>query len=361
MTKKELSIRFCKAFDAPGNTTLALATLILYNSIMTFAFHDVHIWTLESLFLNFINFSTLEIISLWVCKFLANRLFKKDITIYSIFIFCLLMWALCVPICLYVNELGFWIDKKSSSPTDSFYIRLIMYLLIVSVAIVQTFGYIIKQRNEERIILIDDLKSEREKATKALLNTLKLQLDPHFMFNSLGTLSGIIVENPQMALEFNNRLARIYKYIVAHISDDTIPLHEGISFIQDYCQHIEMRYKDNFIFDIADDICHDTEEKILPLSLQLLVENAVKHNQHSAEAPLHITIHRNGDFVCVTNELKPYEEMGCEQMENTGIGIKNLFDRYKLLTQKIPIVLLSDTTYTVQIPIIKKIQDFKLP
>lgn len=166
--------------------------------------------------------------------------------------------------------------------------------------------------------MVEEIKSEREKTARAQLNTLKLQLDPHFMFNSLGTLSGIIVENPQKALDFTSRLSRIYKYIVAHLDQDSITLREGMRFIQDYCKHIEMRYKNHFVFDIASNICHDDEELILPLSLQLLVENAVKHNQHSEEHPLHIRIYRDDDFVCVSNELAPYTKIGYSKEEGTA-------------------------------------------
>ena len=222
-------------------------------------------------------------------------------------------------------------------------------------------GIILKQKNDENLEMAQQLKGESEKAMKAQLNMLKLQLDPHFMFNSLGTLSGIIEEDPRKASEFTVRLAHIYKYIVAHISDDTVLLNESLRFIRDYCHHIEMRYTGNFVFTIDAGICHSDDEKILPLSLQLLVENAVKHNQHSEEHPLAIHIYRDGDYVCVANAFVPYPEESPSAFSSSGIGIKNLFDRYKLLTAFVPIVLQSEKTYMVKVPIIMMRQHQVLP
>ena len=364
MTRKEFAIKIDNIFRVPISDGFIWLAIAIYYSIMYLVFQDNYAiikfpWVLADFLFLYISVSSGAIITFWTCHFLAKRLLVKDITPNKIFTFSLLNWASCVPLCIIAAHFDTNIDVKSNYPIDSFYIRLIVCMLVASVNIVQCCCEIIQQKNEEKIKLIEELKSEQETATRAQLNVLKLQLDPHFMFNSLGTLSGIITENPQKALDFTSRLSRIYKYIVMHINDDSIPLRDGMSFIQDYCQHIEMRYKDNFVFDIATDICHDDEEKILPLSLQLLVENAVKHNQHSVEHPLHIRIYRDGDFVCVSNELVPYTEIGTSRVDSMGIGIKNLFDRYKLLTNKIPIVMQSTTHYTVQIPIVKEIRDLK--
>ena len=358
MTGRELFVKFVDTISVEGNSTLGFAAVAVYYIIMYFACNDyfmaVKLWDVAYIWLNYVDFSFLGMVSYLVCNALAKHFLNKEITIYKIFVFCLFLWVSCVPLCWFTNWTMHVYNVEENEGV--FYVRLIVFMLLISVTLVQACGNVIKKKNEEKLKLIEELKSEREKAVKAQLNMLKLQLDPHFMFNSLGTLSGIIVADPQKALDFTSRLARIYKYIVAHISDDTITLHSGMDFIHDYCQHIEMRYKDNFIFDIEEHIWHDDEELILPLSLQLLVENAVKHNQHSVEHPLRIRIYREDDFVCVSNQVVPYEEIGRTRVGSTGIGIKNLYDRYKLLTDKLPIVLQSATTYTVQIPIVREIK-----
>lgn len=346
-----------------GFTKISIATTFIFYAIIYFGFYEAFVrydfFSIWEIFWSFLSFETIYYFSLGVGKDAAKHLLNKKINENKVFLFFLVSFIINLIVC-FVYSCGIPIRYKNEALyQDIFYIRLIINILVSTVAIVQACGQVIQQRNEEKLKLAEELRGEQETATRAQLNVLKLQLDPHFMFNSLGTLSGIITENPQKALDFTSRLSRIYKYIVAHINDDSIPLRDGMSFIQDYCQHIEMRYKDNFVFDIATDICHDDEEKVLPLSLQLLVENAVKHNQHSVEHPLHIRIYRDVDFVCVSNELVPYTEIGKSRADSTGIGIKNLFDRYKLLTDKIPIVLQSDTAYTVQIPIVREIRDLK--
>lgn len=191
--------------------------------------------------------------------------------------------------------------------------------------------------------LLEELKSEREQTVQAQLKMLKLQLDPHFMFNSLATLSGLVSENPQEAQNFVARLAHIYRYIVAHVDEDMVSIADAVAFIRNYCSHLEMRYKDHFRFEIDDNLCGNDGEMILPLSLQLLVENAVKHNRHSAENPLKVRIYRDADFVCVSNRIVPYSNDTEHRGESMQIGIKNLFDRYKLLTNKLPIILQTET------------------
>lgn len=360
MTRKEFFIQLNKFCSQPGNSRLSLAATMLYILILYISGKNISSennfwWIIFDIWVYDIEFGALGILTYQSCLFTTKKFLQGDITINKILIFCLITWSICIPICL-------WIELTRTGgiyETDGFYIHLIVCVLVSSVSIIQACGNIIKQRNEEKTTLTEDIKSEKEKTARAQLNTLKLQLDPHFMFNSLGTLSGIIVEDPQKALDFTSRLSRIYKYIVAHLDQDSITLRDGMRFIQDYCKHIEMRYKNHFVFDIASNICHDDEELILPLSLQLLVENAVKHNQHSESHPLHIRIYRDDDFVCVSNELAPYTKIGYSKVEGTGIGIKNLFDRYKLLTDRIPIILQSDTTYTVQIPIVKKTKELK--
>lgn len=105
---------------------------------------------------------------------------------------------------------------------------------------------------------------ESEKATKAQMNMLKLQLDPHFMFNSLNTLVGLIDEDPQKAEDFTLELSRIYKYIVANLDRDTISLKAGMAFINNYCKLIEIRYPQEFLLEIEDGIVKTLKKRSFP-------------------------------------------------------------------------------------------------
>lgn len=273
---------------------------------------------------------------------------NRNLIIYStaIFIYTLFIVFLndyCVTLQVTDNLEIFW---------KSIYIRSISSLLISTLFITKNYGQVIQENTLRNQQLQKSLQKESEKATKAQMNMLKLQLDPHFMFNSLNTLLGLIEENPHKAEDFTLELSRIYKYIVGCIDKDTISLQTSMSFIRDYCQLIEIRYPHHFLVEIEPDIAKNPNEKIPPLSLQLLVENAIKHNQHSVQKPLQIKIKREGDYVCVTNTLCPYTEKESSHILSMGIGMQNLNDRYKLICDRIPIAMLSQKEYTVKIPII---------
>lgn len=270
----------------------------------------------------------------------TNVLINSSILIYLFTLLC----AICFNQGhLYPNDLFFW---------KTLYIRTISLTLIAIICVLKNYTQVIEENVVQNQELKESLQKESEKATKAQMNMLKLQLDPHFMFNSLNTLMGLIEENPKKAEDFTLELSRIYKYIVANLDQDTISLKAGMAFINNYCQLIEIRYPQQFCVEIEQGIVQDAHEKILPLSLQLLVENAIKHNQHSAENPLRIQIKREDNYVCVTNTLNPYPDNEKAHILSMGIGMKNLNDRYKLISDRIPIALQSKDEYTVKIPII---------
>lgn len=277
------------------------------------------------------------------------RATNKSLLGYSVFIF---LYTLLL---VFLNDFLFiYIDTENVMVLlKSLYIRTISSALIAIIYIIRNYAQVIQENAELNMQLKEDLQKETERASKAQLNMLKVQLDPHFMFNSLNALVGLIDEDPKKAEHFTLELSRIYKYIVANIDADTVSLKEGMVFIDNYCKLVEIRYPQQFCIKIEEDIVKNSEEKILPLSLQLLVENAVKHNRHSEECPLEIHIKREADYICVANALNPYPESKRKtHVVSAGIGMKNLYDRYKLLTDRIPIVMESETEYIVKVPII---------
>lgn len=281
-------------------------------------------------------------------KFHANAK-NQELFFYSILIY------LYTLLTVLFFDLGITYLSTGSSELfwKSIYLRTISSSLISVIYIIRNYKQVIQENAELNVSLKADLQKESEKATRAQLNMLKIQLDPHFMFNSLNALVGLIDENPKKAEHFTLELSRVYKYIVANIDADFISLKEGIDFICNYCRLIEIRYPQQFKIQIAEDLVKSSEESILPLSLQLLVENAIKHNQHSTESPLMIHIMREDNYICVSNTLHPYPENEQQNfVDSTGIGMKNLYERYKLLTDRIPVVLKTKSEYIVKVPII---------
>lgn len=177
---------------------------------------------------------------------------------------------------------------------------------------------------------------------------LKLQLDPHFVFNSLSTLTELISEDAQLAENFTLKLSSIYRYIVNILSKDTVTIAEEIHFIHDYCELLEIRHPQHYIFNIEVQLDQDNQH-ILPMSIQILVENAVKHNSHSRQHPLEIFIFRDGDCVVVKNKRMPL----VGKAPNTNkIGLKNLCERYELLELQ-PVILNGEEEFEVRVPIIR--------
>lgn len=302
---------------------------------------------------NWMYYTGMAVTVFWLSDYFKKRKFhantnNKSLIFYSILIF---LYTLLVILFYDFTQTYLW-AKNTETFWKSMYIRTISSSLISIVYIIRNYGQIIQENTELNLELKESLQKESEKATRAQMNMLKLQLDPHFMFNSLNTLVGLIDEDPQKAEDFTLELSRIYKYIVANLDRDTISLKAGMTFINNYCKLIEIRYPQEFLLEIEDGIAKSPEEKILPLSLQLLVENAIKHNQHSTKNPLRIQIKREDKFICVTNSINPYPEREKEHILSMGIGMKNLNDRYKLICERIPITLQSESEYTVKIPII---------
>lgn len=183
---------------------------------------------------------------------------------------------------------------------------------------------------------------------------LKLQLDPHFTFNNLGSLTGMIEVDPKRAEKYVVSLARVYRHLLKHIDTDYILISEAGEFAKEYITMLNLRYDDKIVLhaDIASAKCN---EYILALSLQLLIENAVKHNQPYDQHKLHITLCKTDDMLIISNNIIYPSTHYNQAKESYGIGIGNLRKRYKMeeIDKEIQIKQ-SAESFTVELPIIKK-------
>lgn len=135
------------------------------------------------------------------------------------------------------------------------------------------------------------LKGERVKTenVSAQFESLKNQLDPHFLFNSLNVLNALIEENPDRAQEFTNSLSTIYRYILEQKDKQLVPLEQELKFATNYIKLLQVRFEDALTFEIPSEV-KQQGAKIIPLALQLLLENVIKHNKISSIQPIHIRI-----------------------------------------------------------------------
>lgn len=177
--------------------------------------------------------------------------------------------------------------------------------------------------------------------------TLKNQINPHFLFNSLNTLSSLISDRPEDAEKFINKLSSIYRYILENSRKDRVTLLTELEFITDYFELHKVRDHEKIVLKI--DTPGASEFDIIPVSLQILIENAIKHNMTTKGNPLSISITIEGQYVVVKNNL---QKIGI-QLKSTQIGLKNLAARVRLVSEKDLIIEETNDYFTVKVPLLK--------
>jgi len=200
-----------------------------------------------------------------------------------------------------------------------------------------------KEDTETRVEQLNVAKAQAE------LEALKNQIDPHFIFNSLNTLSFLITRDPKSARLYNDTLARVYRYILSNKERDLVLLREETEFISNYFYLLKIRFADAISMTIEINDLSAENYLIPPISLQALVENAIKHNEFSEKKPLAINVSIHSDYVIVKNDLN--RRNGAQP--GSKIGLSNLDNRYKLLTKRNIIVENNFESFTVKLPIIR--------
>lgn len=183
----------------------------------------------------------------------------------------------------------------------------------------------------------------------AKFETLKNQIDPHFLFNSLNVLSSLIEENPDNAQRFTTSLSKIYRYVLEQKDKELVSVAEELSFAKTYMNLLKMRFENSLFYELPETAINP-EAKVVPLSLQLLLENTVKHNVVSEQRPLHIRIFIEGDYLAIQNDFQKKEVIQSRQ----GVGLQNIVDRYGIITGRKVLIEQNEKTFTVKIPILTK-------
>ncbi len=194
------------------------------------------------------------------------------------------------------------------------------------------------------------LESERLKRfnVDAEYETLKNQVNPHFLFNSMNALSSLVHSDPDKAEAFIDEFSKIYRYVLDNKDKILVTLSEELAFVKSFLflQHIRLGQSLSVQFNIPAEKLHWF---LPPVSLQILVENALKHNVVSDEKPLNIEIYIEDEFIVVKNLLQPRNE----PVTSTGVGLKNLKAKYKIISDLQPVFVLNAQHYTAKIPLLK--------
>ncbi|WP_292010544.1 2TM domain-containing protein [Chryseobacterium sp.] len=187
------------------------------------------------------------------------------------------------------------------------------------------------------------------KSANAQFETLKNQLDPHFLFNSLNVLSSLIDENPRQAQKFTSSMSKIYRYVLEQKDKELVTIEDEIEFAQTYCDLLKTRFEDSvdFSFEVRKE---DYGKYVTPLSLQLLLENCIKHNYATSSKPLSVKIFSEEGVLCIENNLQEREQI----KESSGIGLANIVQRYSLLTKKNVFIEKSPDFFKVKLPVLSE-------
>ena len=249
------------------------------------------------------------------------------------------------------NYINFVIIQKVSTPDEFFSGKynftnwfMVNFALMIS-AFLHAKGFMEElKKNTKKEVVEQKLIA---KSANAQFESLKNQLDPHFLFNSLNVLTALIDENPEQAQKFTTSMSKIYRYVLEQKDKEMVKVEDEIEFAKIYCNLLKTRFEDSvdFTFDINND---DLQKFVVPLSLQLLLENCIKHNFATSSKPLNIRIFTEGKFLCIENNLQVREQL----KESAGIGLANIVQRYALLTNDNVFIEKTEQTFKVKIPIL---------
>jgi hypothetical protein len=238
----------------------------------------------------------------------------------------------------------------SGEPITSFFndpyaVNYYVFSLVITLLVILVFHAIFFYK-----ALTENKVKEQQivaKTETAKYESLKSQIDPHFLFNSLNVLTSLIGENPKQAEKFTTKLSKVYRYVLEQKSKDLIELDEELQFAKTYMELLKMRFENAVTFQIPEK-SSNAELKIIPLSLQLLLENTIKHNVVSEENPLTVKIEEKEGYLVVTNNFNPKAILE----KGTKVGLQNIVDRYHLLTLKKVEIIKTSESFIVKLPLL---------
>ncbi|GAB5407955.1 MAG: hypothetical protein BalsKO_03200 [Balneolaceae bacterium] len=184
---------------------------------------------------------------------------------------------------------------------------------------------------------------------KAKLEALQSQVSPHFLFNNFNVINSLIDDDPKLARTYLSHLSDVYRYVLSTKSEELVPLQDELQFIERYIFLLQVRFnnKINCVIDVEKTKVY----KIPPVTLQILIENTVKHNEISSRRPLGIRIVQKEDWLIVENNLQPKKN---SVYKSTGVGLINLRERYQYLSDQRVVINKSSELFSVMVPLIHK-------
>ncbi len=198
---------------------------------------------------------------------------------------------------------------------------------------------------KKTLVEIEKYKAE---SLQAQLQNLKDQINPHFLFNNMSVLSSLVYKDQDKAVDFINQLSKVYRYLLDNRSSELVSLKDELIFIESYMYLLKIRFDTNLIFEM--DIEPEKESSLLPpMAIQLLIENAIKHNEVSTQLPLTIRLKTHHNYLEVSNNL----QLRTTTENSSKTGLKNIGDRYTFFTEQMIQVNETAKQFMVKIPLLQ--------
>ncbi|HSF56094.1 MAG TPA: histidine kinase [Algoriphagus sp.] len=314
-------------FDIISTLILSVLIVELYlfidrklNSLIPWNYHIVRRWILQTV---------IQIVFLLILLF-----------VYSIFTIAIMD----------IFDIHF--EAQNSEEKDLVNIVFSMVLLSFIVGMLNTVSFL-SSNWREQIIAAAEYKTQAAEAKHLIAETelkaLRLQLDSHFVFNNLSVLSELILKDQQLGYEYSENFSKVYRYLLINAKRQLITLGAEMKFLDAYLFLLKNRMGNGVEFDIQISEVQ-LYLQLPPITLQLLVENAIKHNRIDKDSPLQIKIYFNQiDEIIIENTIKPL----LKKPISSGIGLENIINRYRLLSNRIPVIEEVDNKFIVKIPLLK--------
>ena len=301
---------------------------------------------------------------------LFGALFVSPLVIYPLSTFAstlLIGWATLWAVRLYARKMAASVEQVNSL---KWLLVAFVFILVMRLAILLFFSEAHEGRNTAVTILLDysmtlvvilvlaaySLRLQQRALEAAELanlaqyryHKLKQQVNPHFLFNSLNVLDYLIQEQPREdASRYTHKLAEVYRYMIRSEDETTVHLREEMDFVSQYVDLLKVRFPEGL--EVLVDIPEEAMARsVVPCCVQLLIENATKHNAIDRDKPLRIKVCAFGEKVTVTNNRNPK----LTQVASTGLGLQYIRQQYRDLSGKSIVVRSDDQNYTVTLPLL---------
>jgi len=242
---------------------------------------------------------------------------------------------------LFVVSINYFLDSKELfegfNQLVGFTFRINLFLQCINAIIVYN-----KELSSTKI----EAETLKKETTEAQFDALRRQINPHFLFNSFNVLSSVIENDQKLAVQFVEQLSKVYRYLLRTQDLKTVALEEEVDFINSYVFLLKIRFGSNLNYEES---LMARDGALPPASLQLLIENAIKHNEVSKSNPLTISLERQNGELVVTNNKNPKVKPEISE----GVGLSNIQKRYQLLGVATPEILDNEKDFTVKLPLIK--------